>query len=160
MKRADSRQGSESHRSGSDLDFGQSSAMGSRIDNMKAAMDEDEDVGSPNGRGRSRSLRRDDPNRSVHSASSSNRRRRSPVDSVPLPAQVRASRDPEFVDLPGLKSLTPVAIPQGVSRQSSRASAPKRSLSGEMQQESAVDDGHENGDVNNSANGSTPLAIV
>ena len=175
MKGTDSRQGSEScrsssNRSGADLDFGQSGAMGSRIDNMKAAMDDDDNDENddsagktPKGRGRSRSFRRDDPNRSVHSASSSsNRRRRSPVDSVPLPAQVRASRDPEFVDLPGLKSLTPVAIPQGISRQSSRASASKskRSLSGELQQESVVDDGHENSDFGGSSNGSTPLAIV
>ena len=173
MKGTDSRHGSESqrsssNRSGGDLDFGQSGAMGSRIDNMKAAMDDDDDnddgVGKAlNGRGRSRSFRRDDPNRSVHSASSSsNRRRRSPVDSVPLPAQVRASRDPEFVDLPGLKSLTPVAIPQGVSRQSSRASASKskRSLSGEMLQEAVVEKGNENIGSGGSANGSTPLAIV
>ena len=175
MQGADSRQGSESrrsssNRSGGDLDFGKPGAMGSRIDNMKAAMDDDDndDDGAgktPNGRGRSRSLRRDDPNRSVHSAStSSNRRRRSPVDSVPLPAQVRASRDPEFVDLPGLKSLTPVAIPQGVSRQLSRAnssvSKSKRSLSGEMLQESTVESGNENGDGGGSAHRSTPLAIV
>jgi hypothetical protein len=83
---------------------------------------------------------------------------------VPLPAQVRASRDPEFVDLPGLKSLTPVAIPQGVSRQSSRASASKskRSLSGEMLQEAVVEKGNENigSGGGGSANGSTPLAIV
>ena len=176
MKGTDSRQGSESrrsssNRSGGDLDFGKPGAMGSRIDNMKAAMDDDnnDDDGAgktPNGRGRSRSLRRDDPNRSVHSASSSSnrRRRRSPVESVPLPAQVRASRDPEFVDLPGLKSLTPVAIPQGVSRQLSRAnssvSKSKRSLSGEMLQESTVESGNENGDGGGSAHRSTPLAIV
>merc|ERR1719183_1633879 len=106
-------------------------------------------------RGRPKPFRRDDPNRSVHrTSSSSNRRRRSPVDTLPLPAQVRANRDPELVDLPGLKSLTPVAVPEGVMRQSSRASTSngKRSLNGELQQEAADDIATENG----AANGSTP----
>ena len=148
MKGGDERQGDESRRSssnrtGSDLDFDAEGGMRR----------------TPIVRGRSKSFRRDDPNRSVHNtSSSSNRRRRSPVDTLPLPAQVRANRDPELVDLPGLKSLTPVAVPEGVMRQSSRASKSngKRSLNGELQQEAADDIATENG----AANGSTPLAIV
>jgi len=166
MKGGDKRQGDESRRSssnrtGSDLDFDQPGDVGSRIETMKAAMNDAEGGmrRTPIVRGRSKSFRRDDPNRSVHStSSSSNRRRRSPVDTLPLPAQVRANRDPELVDMPGLKSLTPVAVPEGVMRQSSRASTSngKRSLNGELQQEAAGEDGVSSG----VANGSTPLAIV
>ena len=106
---------------GDELDFDQAGAMSGRIDNMKAAM-EGPDHSTPRKRGRS--FNRGESGRSsVHSNGGSNRRRRSPVESVPLAAQVRMARDPSLVDFPDLNSSTPVAMPAGVSRQSSKASA-------------------------------------